>query len=344
MFGPGLYDKLVYSCSLLLSRWINGKRDPRQMEFRNILLIRQDEIGDLCYSLHVFSLLRERYPEAKLTLWCKPFSATLAAGDPNLNRIITSAPSGEHFDLIVDLRGFFSGLRFAFFNQPEYRLERGIVRLRNRRKGKHPHEVLTNFEIIQPLLHQGTPMRKPEFHWKSEDAAAVALFLEKKQPGKFAILHCGARKELRKWPRERYATIAKYLHEKMHLNVVMCGDKTDLADIEWIQSQCDFTVFSVAGKLSLGGLAALCKEAKLYIGNESGPLHIAALSGLPTIGLFGPGEPHVFYPYGDNSRVLHHVLPCNPCRQVTCIHPDNPCIQRISVEDVKVKIAELLGG
>ena len=81
-------------------------------------------------------------------------------------------------------------------------------------------------------------------------------------------------------------------------------------------------------------LSALAEKATLYVGNESGPLHIAAVSGTTAIGLFGPGEPFVFYPWGTKTAYLHHILPCNPCNQTHCIHPESPCITRISVQEV----------
>jgi ADP-heptose:LPS heptosyltransferase len=92
----------------------------------------------------------------------------------------------------------------------------------------------------------------------------------------------------------------------------------------------------------LRDFAALCQKARVFVGNESGPMHIAAASQIPTIGLFGPGEPPIFAPHGKKATYIHHKLECNPCDQIHCIYPENPCINRISVAEVKEKIVELL--
>jgi ADP-heptose:LPS heptosyltransferase len=117
---------------------------------------------------------------------------------------------------------------------------------------------------------------------------------------------------------------------------------------------------------SLSAFYALISKANLFIGNESGPLQLASLSGVPLLGLFGPGVERVFYPWGSDVTVLnalgeiirtdstthniqeegylakgknkkvviHCLLDCNPCDQVNCIHPDNPCMHRISIHQV----------
>ena len=103
-----------------------------------------------------------------------------------------------------------------------------------------------------------------------------------------------------------------------------------------------FKIHTVAGEFNLLEFSALVTGAALFVGNESGPLHIASVTGAPSLGLFGPGEPHVFYPHGTKTAFLHHVLECNPCDQVHCMHPENPCIQRITMEEVNNKIEWLL--
>src|SRR5437868_7685275 len=101
-----LPEKLVYFCSWLLSRMINRGKDLRHMQFHNILCIREDEIGDLCYSLHVFDMLRAGYPEARITLLCKPFAVSLINGNTKIDHLTSNRNdlTGD-YDLIVDMRG-----------------------------------------------------------------------------------------------------------------------------------------------------------------------------------------------------------------------------------------------
>jgi ADP-heptose:LPS heptosyltransferase len=345
MLSKSFQDKIIYSFSVFLSQMINRGRDPQDLSFSNILCIRQDEIGDLCNSMHIFELLRSRYPEARITLWCQPYAVNLAIHDPNLDEVVSDQNQLTHnYDLIVDLRGKWKGLLYAIKHKPQYRAERGIVRLRNKRKGKHPHETNTNVEVIRDLLKAGTKIPLPKIYLSDADKKEADDFLQKHQLKKFAVLHPGARKELRMWPAEKYAAIACYLKDTFGMETVFIGDKYDQEAIEKLSAQIPFPVVSAAGILSLTGFAALAEKATIYIGNESGPLHIAALSGIPCIGLFGPGEPDVFYPVGKSTRVIHHVLSCNPCNQIDCVHPSNPCIQRITIHEVQQKIQELMNA
>ncbi len=345
MLSISFQDKIIYSCSILLSQFINRGKNPRNEDFKTILIIRQDEIGDLCYSTPLFELLKKQYPKAYITLWCRSFAVNLVQNDPHLDKVLFNKIELEkHYDLIIDLRGKWVGLKYAFYHQPKYRLERGLVRLKNKRKGQHPHEIQTGFEIIKPLLKVGTTLPDPKIYSSEKDQEEATHFVNKHSLKRFAIFHTGARRELRVWPAERFAAVSIHLKEQYDFDTVFIGDKNDVESIKIIQSQIPFNTFSAAGELSLSALSSLSKSAALYIGNESGPLHIAALSNIPCLGLYGPGEPYVFYPYGKKSAVIHHILPCNPCDQIHCVHPENPCIKRITLEEVNEKISSLMNS
>ena len=124
---------------------------------------------------------------------------------------------------------------------------------------------------------------------------------------------------------------------------VFIGDEIEAGEIANAQKLISVTSVNAAGKLSLTVLAAVLEKATIYIGNESGPLHMASVMQVPSLGLYGPGPQHIFYPYGKKTAVIHHVLECNPCDQIHCVHLENPCIQRITLEEVKSKISELIG-
>jgi ADP-heptose:LPS heptosyltransferase len=336
-------DKFQYLLSIGLSRFINRNKNPKHLTFQSILFIRMDEIGDMCYSLHVFKIIKDQYPNAHLTLWCKPPAASLARNSSSLNAVVTDASQlDQHYDLIIDLRGREQGLWFALKHLPKYRLERGSVRLKNKKNGAQPHELITNFNIIQPLLDKDYSLQIPQIEWSNADEFRALEFISKNSINKFALLHTTAKRTLKEWPAERYVEVAKLLNTNYQLAIIFCGDKDDTEKIQAIQSQLPFSTYSIAGDFSLGAFAALCKTASFFIGNDSSPLHIASLCNVPSLGLFGPGQSDTFYPYGKRSTFLHHILPCNPCDQIHCKHPLNPCIQRISLEEVSEKIRMLM--
>lgn len=345
MLSVAKVDKIIYLVSILLSKIINRGKNPADIIPKRILVIRLDEIGDLCYSLPALQLLRKRYAEAEITLWCKPFAASLVKDHPAIDVLVNRASELKNrYDLIIDMRGKWEGMAYAMTHRTRYRLERGAVRLRNRLKGKHPHEIDTNIEIISPVLGSVMPTPLPEIYPSTSDRETGDRFINENIKGPFAILHTLAGRELRMWDAGNFEVIANWLHREKNMEIVFCGDKNDNEYIGKIMSKLSFRSFSIAGNHSLGAFAAIVSKASLFIGNESGPLHIAAVSGTPSLGLYGPGEPFVFYPRGRKTAWIHHILPCNPCDQVHCKFSDNPCIRRITVEDVKAKCEELLSA
>ncbi|MCX6292319.1 MAG: glycosyltransferase family 9 protein [Bacteroidetes bacterium] len=342
-FPKNFKEKFVYFFSMFLTRWVNRNKNIRSFSFERILVIREDEIGDLCYSLHIFKSLKKQFPNSKITLLCKPFAVSLVKNDPSVDHVTSnwSELTGD-YDLIVDLRGSCKSIWYACTHAPKIRLDRGTVRYRNKKKGSHPHEVQTNLEVIEPLLDETNKAFQPELFFGQDEIKKANEFLLANNIGSFAVLHTGARRQLRKWPLNQYVALATYLESEKKMNVVFCGDKNDLGDITKIQEMISFKTYSVAGTFSLSEFSSLVSKASLFVGNESGPLHIASVAGVSSLGLFGPGEPHVFYPRGKKTAYVHQVLECNPCGQVHCVHPENPCIQRITLEEVKSKVEALL--
>lgn len=334
-------EKLVYLVSMLLTKAINRNRDVKAFIPKHILCIRQDEIGDMCYSLHVFDMLHTQFPHAKITLLCKPSAITLLNNNPAITHLTSNFGDLIHkYDLIIDLRGTWRSIFFSITHWPKVRLDRATIRFVNSQAGEHPHEVLTNLQVVKPIIDERNQSTSPHIFTGKQDQKKAEDFLIDHNIGAFVLLHIGARKALRRW--NQYAQLATYLKKEKNLNIVFTGDKSEIKDIKLLQSGLSFETYSVAGFFNLTELSALAALCKLYVGNESGPLHIAAVSGARCLGLYGPGEPFVFYPWGNKSAVLHHVLECNPCDQVHCVHPENPCINRITLAEVIEKVESLL--
>lgn len=327
---------------MLASKYINRGKNIDDLDFKKILIIRLDEIGDVCYTLFTFDLLKKKYPLAEITVWCSKTTAALFEDHPSVARVVKSVEElDQKFDLIVEQRGNFESISFSLKNKPLYRVDRGAIKFRNSTKGVVLHERDVNLQVIEPLI-KNIPLSFDNKIFVNDEVKKTATdFLAENSISKFCILHTGARAVLRRWPEEKFAALASYIKNELHLDIVFCGDKSDMESVERISRQIPFKTFSVAGKFSLKAFAALCHHTSLFIGNESGPLHIASTQNVPCVGLFGPGQITAFYPLGESSKYVHHVLPCNPCKQVTCVHQGNTCMMRITLDEVKQKISEL---
>ena len=310
-------------------------------DVKSILVVKWDEIGDMATATHVFSLLKKQYPQAYLTLLCKPFVRDLVSSDPNIDVIVTSVDYfNKRYEMVVELRGTWKTLWRSIRHKAKYRVSRAGVRLRN--KGRQLHEVTTNFEVVKPLLAPGTVNEAPRLYYSERDRVKVEDFLASNHIGKYAIIHVGARRKLRQWNLDRFALVAQYLRERYGMDIIFAGSAEDNSDIAQVQALLPFASYRFTEGYSLSQFSCLCSKASFYLGNESGPMHIASAFEVPLLGLFGPGVPVVFYPRSPRSAVLHHVLSCNPCDQIHCVHPGNPCISRILVADVLVKVDEIL--
>ena len=337
-------EDFIYASSICCSTWINGFKKPQNIHVSRILIVKLDEIGDMVNAIPVFQVLKKKYPAASQTLWCKPFVKSLMEPMAAIDHIVLTAKElNGKYDLIIELRGTFESIGYALLHPPQYRLDRASVRLKNKlNKGVHPHEVFTNLQIIESLLTEIPSEPSILLSFTESDEKIVQQYLTGNQLNRFAVFHCGARKKLRQWKESNFIQAASYLKNTHSLDIIFAGDDADLAMISRMQAALDFKSYTVAGHFSLSSFGALCKQAQVFLGNESGPLHIAAASGCPVLGLFGPGEPKVFYPWGAKAHFLHEVLECNPCDQINCKYPENTCMDRISVAAVQKKLNEII--
>jgi ADP-heptose:LPS heptosyltransferase len=149
------------------------------------------------------------------------------------------------------------------------------------------------------------------------------------------VLFPGASWDGKSWPAVRYAELADRIIQEHGAKIVICGARTDMLIATLVQSKMKGSVVNLAGKTSLPVLAALFELCALYIGNDTGPLHLAVSVGTATLGIVGGGHFGRFYPYGDlnRQRVVFKEMECYHCNW-KCIHESIRCIQEIAVDDV----------
>jgi lipopolysaccharide heptosyltransferase II len=124
------------------------------------------------------------------------------------------------------------------------------------------------------------------------------------------VLHPGGGTELdsveagKQWPAERFVLLGNYLARKHEAQILLVGSADDVPKCETIAGLMAVTPANWAGSVSLGELGALCEMADLYVGGDTGPTHVAAAVGCPTLAIFGPTDPTLSAPYGEEGRVV----------------------------------------
>ena len=349
LFWP-LLDTLLHPFGRRLKR-ADENRSDGGLRF---LVIRLDEIGDMVTTLPMIKALANDNPGAKIDLWCNRTVGEWMEGQDGLHRVWKeqAPPTEMAYDVVIEGRGSWRTLLYALKSGVRARRDRGTIRLLRRLVGKPQlHEWDINLVLAGPWLKAGP---EESLRWLGLDQPGqrllrtvpaarteAELFLNRHDLTHYAILHTGARKLLRRWSLHRWAELAGRLHSEMNLDIVFVGTPDEQGDVERIRAMLDFETHTWMEGRPVSRLISLLAGAHLMVGNESGPMHLAVAAGCPTVGLFGPGEPEIFSPKVPFFRALHKKLPCNPCGQVRCVLPDNPCMNRIPVEEVMQAVLEL---
>jgi len=159
-------------------------------------------------------------------------------------------------------------------------------------------------------------------------------------------VHPGARIDSKRWPAENFAALIDALARETDRKIVLLGGPGERALAEAVIAASASKPVSLAGKLSFGELVALLQCCRLYIGNDTGPAHVAAAAGAPVVALFGLETPARWGPVGDRSIAVRASMPCNPCMHPDICEPPDPhktfCVQRIALADVLAAVRRQL--
>ncbi len=157
------------------------------------------------------------------------------------------------------------------------------------------------------------------------------------------LYHISPSNMFKKWPAENYAGLISMIEnhssfagiKKAHIVLGTQGDTGEVKKIFDSVKLLSGKLISACGSLSLGGLFNLAKKAALYVGPDSGPLHIASAAGCSAIGLFGPTTTEIFGPVSKSfTGIYDSTLSCRPCEQKKCVSNDFRCINKIKLDDV----------
>jgi ADP-heptose:LPS heptosyltransferase len=160
---------------------------------------------------------------------------------------------------------------------------------------------------------------------------------------KYVVIHPLSGWKYRTWSLERFNVLARMIVTKLEYAVVfMCAhEEIHLLESSRNQFENQKDVHFFASRDVLETAVAL-SEASLFVGNDSGPLHLASSLGVPIVGLFGPAPPELTAPRRKSGVNLYKQLDCSPCDQRKCIRPEDPCMGLISSGEVFSAVAKTL--
>lgn len=155
-------------------------------------------------------------------------------------------------------------------------------------------------------------------------------------------LHPGGTWPAKLWPWERFAELAVRLKNALGVRIFLTGGPNDQDILDKVQQKAGEAVFR--GELfNLRQLAAVLSQFSVFVSNDCGPMHLAPAVGTPTVGIFGPGEPDIWFPYSkaEGHRLIYKHVDCSPCHHDFC-PTDHRCMTAISVDEVFDAVLEIL--
>jgi len=208
----------------------------------------------------------------------------------------------------------------------------------NKQQGER-HELEYNLDLLRYL---GVDTGEKALHIPIKHEAEVwadKLFQEHmiKATDKLLAIHPGASCPSKIWPLVRFAQVADALSKKYNFKVLVIAGPRDLSRADEVVKNMHSPVINLAGRTSVSQLASILKRCKLFISNDSGPVHIATAVGTPVISIFGRKQaglsPKRWGPLGVNDKFLHRDVGCITCLAHNCIK-GFACIKAITVDDV----------
>jgi len=150
------------------------------------------------------------------------------------------------------------------------------------------------------------------------------------------VMHVGAGTAAKRWPISHWVALARSCHERFNGSIVLVGGREDVDRARYVEQNAGAAIaMNVVGRYDVEQLAALLAEADMMIGADSGPAHLAAALGRPTVVLFsGTCQARQWRPRGANVRVVRSRVTCSPCFQPVCPVAGHPCMTRISSRQV----------
>ena len=343
-----------------------------------ILLIRLRLIGDVVFTTPIPRALKRVFPDARVTYLVEPQAAAVVAGNPYLDDVIVaSRPRGlarivadlrlarrlrrAKYDLVIDLHGGPRSAWLALLSGAQQRIgyeiagrtwmyTRAVARPRELRAR---HSVVNQWDLLEAIdgWPAGGPDRTRDAVDMAPDAGADARVAQRLQASgvtaqhELVVVHVSAGNPFRRWPEPAFtALVAGLAAASTARRIVLSSGPSDRDAAARIAAAARQVLGPAAnrivdfGEFDLAQLRALVARSCLFVGGDTGPLHIAATTATPIVGIYGPTESARSAPWRDPRVATESVevagLPCRPCDQRVCEPGDFRCLTTLRPEDV----------
>lgn len=380
---PKLRRLFLYALALVARPFA---RAPRADPPRRVLVIKPDHLGDLLLATPALSALRQGLPAAHITALVGPWGRAALATNPTVDTLQTlpfpgfeRQPGGSRslhklflpyimllrYGLLLRHAGYDAalvvrddhwwGAALALLAGVPRRVGYAVPECRPFLTNALPwdrdeHVTAQALRLVQQIVDIKILTPSALFQICNADAAWADAYLRANALAdrRLVVLHPGTGGQSKLWLSDRWAALANAIVDINDCHVVITGGPGEEALAHAVAASMRHPPTQLVGATSVGQLAALMARAALVLGVDSGPLHLAAAVGAPSLHLYGPGDDRRFGPWGSPERhvVLRSELWCSPCGVFTaCPRGTRPseCMERIATRRALAAARRLLG-
>ncbi|MFA5249833.1 MAG: glycosyltransferase family 9 protein [Parachlamydiales bacterium] len=343
--------KLKNFLILQLVRFFKKKNAPNRFDPASprILVVSTTALGDTLWATALIKALKKNFPASCLAVLTSQVGREVLENNPHLDEIFSfKEPLFFHFfRLFRQLnKNKFQAVLFLHASQrlalPLVKLLQSEYLVGSKGHGKgleklfthsietgKEHELERRFNLAK-IIGLKTAETSLEFHFKPP------AFLLPPKP--YLVFHPGSKEPFRRWPLEYYMELAEKLSGKF--TIVLIGTPQEKALLETITAKIERSI-AFYQKPSLSKTAHLISQAELFIGNDSGPLHLAESLKIPSLSFFAATDPDKCGPLDPTTNlVLKAPLTCRACLKKKCLKP--VCLYQIKPQKAYIKSLELI--
>jgi predicted lipopolysaccharide heptosyltransferase III len=294
----------------------------------NILLIQLKRIGDLILTTPSIAALREKFPQATLSLVVSPAVEELLPAISGIDKVFVVRGRADDtlawvrltlrkFDYCLDFTRNDRSAFLTVLSGAKKRITADHPRLRTKIRSRSYNEFVESpvgflhtvdyhLALLRPLGIIA-PSRKIQLNLPQSTLEKAGPLLEAAQAGHgFVVLHPGSARSEKFWEAERWAQVIDHCVDEHRLKCVLTGGRSPMeqAQIAAIKAFTRADVIDLSGKTDLLTLAALVRQARLLVTVDSAPLHFAAAWDTPQVALFGPTNPYHWHPRSPSAAIL----------------------------------------
>jgi lipopolysaccharide heptosyltransferase I len=335
----------------------------------NILVIRLSSLGDVLMSMPAVKSIKDHFPEARLSWLVEGSVGDLLSSQPFIDEVIPFPRSRtvkalrhghlglaqmelghflkglrrEKFDMVIDFHGIIKstilsmcargGKRVGFGRM--YAKEKSHLFYHDRVEGvdRRLHKVERNMLLPR---HLGARDITPEIDLvvRPEDTDYIDRFFEKQGISKpvFAVNPFSSKgSRFKRWDINRYTHLIRRIRGDDRARIIILWGPGEEDEARSLEKTSDGGVF-LSCPTNVPQLLALLKKVDMYIGGDTGVMHLAAFAGTPVVAIFGPTDVRINGPYSRRSTVIRRDLTCSPCKDKECV--ERKCLSGVSVDEV----------